>query len=78
MYGVVDLPVLTETAPGVRKAISHTGKEVKGRLTRELVTRRRPARDVDDVVAAIHRLGHRAEVWELPHGRLGLDVVVSP
>lgn len=75
--GAIAVRVLTETAPGVRKAISHTGKEVKGRLTRELVTHRRPARTVDDIAAAVCRLGHRAEIRGLPNQRLGLDVVVD-
>ncbi|GAC1326414.1 MAG: hypothetical protein NVSMB16_17280 [Acidimicrobiales bacterium] len=75
--GVIAVRVLTEVTPGVRKAISHTGKQVKGRLARELVTRRRPARTVDDVVAATYRLGHRAEVRDLPHGRVRIDVIVE-
>ena len=75
---VIAVRVLTEVAPGVRKAISHTGKAVKGRLTRELVTRRRPARAAGDVITAALRLGYRAEVRDLSHGRLGIDVIVDP
>jgi uncharacterized protein len=78
---VVAVRVLEERG-GRLQSVSWSSKHGKGLLARELITARRPARTIDDVISAAARMGYdvrpRATVDGAPGGcgPLGLDLVV--
>jgi len=75
---VVAVRVLEERG-GRLQSVSWSSKHGKGLLARELLTThsaRRPARTVDDVIAAAGRIGYAARPRAAVEGLVGLDLVV--
>ncbi|MBE7194273.1 MAG: peroxide stress protein YaaA, partial [Gordonia polyisoprenivorans] len=60
--GAITATVMTETADGSRKVVSHFNKHYKGLIARELVRTRRTVRDVNALAAVLADAGQRVEI----------------
>ncbi|AZG44084.1 peroxide stress protein YaaA [Gordonia insulae] len=58
----VTATVMTESADGSRKVVSHFNKHYKGLMARELVRTRRNVRDVNALAAVLSDAGQRVEI----------------